>query len=59
MLLLLALSILHGTKFIFVGEIIINLLCTTSAVLNVCKHAKLGPGESRYISAIMAPLVKL
>lgn len=48
---------LCGAKFIFVGEIIINLLCTTSAVLNVRRHAELGPGGTCYISWITAPLV--
>jgi hypothetical protein len=48
---------LCGAKFIFVSEIIINLLCTTSAVLNVSRHAELGPGGTCCISWITAPLV--
>lgn len=50
LLLLLGLSVLCGAKFIFVSEIIINLLCTTSAVLNVSRHAELGPGGTCCIS---------
>lgn len=54
LLLLLGLSILCGTEFIFVGKIIINLLCTPSAISNVCKRAELGPRDVGYISWIMA-----
>jgi hypothetical protein len=39
-----------------VGEIIINLLCTTSAILNVYKHAELGPRDSCCLSGIMTPV---
>lgn len=54
LLLLLGLSILCGTEFIFVGKIIINLLCTPSAISNVCKRAELGLRDVGYISWIMA-----